>query len=317
MALTGMALGGGLGFAAGGPAGAALGAGLGSMAEDQLAGPSSPGTAVAPPAAVQYEGTGYDYGSAMQGADTRGAYLADYSMADQDRALAGQSREAQLAELERLRATARGEGISAAALQMQQAQEQAAQNAMNIAASARGSSAQALASRDAMRAQALGAQTSARDTAIIRAQEALQAQQAATGLVSGMRTQAGQERAASMGQAQFQAQQQQAARGQNDARAMALLQAQIEEAKARAGVQGSNESRALEARLAQMQASNAAYQADKQRSTQMGTALIAAGGSMAAQQGSKPNEPAPNPNQNKGGAPAPPAWAPSNGQNDV
>lgn len=119
-----------------------------------------------------------------------------------------------------------------------------------------------------------------------------------------------------MGQAQFQAQQQQAARGQNDARAMALLQAQIEEAKARAGVQGSNESRALEARMAQMQAANAAYQSDRQRSTQMGTALIGAGGAMAAQQGSKPAPAAPNPNTN-GNSQVPPAWAPANGQNDV
>ena len=315
MGLKGAGLGAGLGFAAGGPGGALLGAGLGGMAEDQLFGAGAPSAAVAAPAPVTYGGTAMDYAGAMQRADMRDAPLANYSLADQDRALAMQARQDQLLELERLRATARGEGPSAAAIQMAAAQEQAAANAANVAASARGTSGQALATRDAIRAQMQGAQASARDTAIIRAQEALQAQQAATQLVTGMRGQAGQERGLSQAQAEFQARQQLASRGANDSRALALLQAQIEEEKARAGVAQGNEQRGLDARLAQMQAEQSRYRDQKDRDTRLGTALISAGGSMAANSASKGGGTggAANPNTNSGGQPPP--WTYANAQN--
>lgn len=315
MGLMGAGLGAGLGFAAGGgPGGAMIGAGLGGMAEDALFGPGAPSAAVEQPKQVTYGGTEYDYMSGMREADMRSAPLAQYTLADQDRALAMQARQDQLLELERLRATARGEGPSAAALQMAQAQEQAAANAANIAASARGTGAQALATRDAIRAQMQGAQTSARDTAILRAQEALQAQQAATQLVTGMRGQAGQERGLSQAQAEFQARQQLASRGANDSRALALLQAQIEEEKARSGVASGNEQRGLDARLAQMQAEQARYRDQKDRDTRLGTALIAAGGSMAASSASKGGGTGgANPNTNTGGQPPP--WTYANAQN--
>lgn len=317
MGLKGAGLGAGLGFAAGGPGGALLGAGLGGMAEDQLFGAGAPSAAVAPPAPVTYGGTAMDYAGAMQRADMRDAPLANYSLADQDRALAMQARQDQLLELERLRATARGEGPSAAAIQMQAAQEQAAANAANVAASARGTSGQGLATREAIRAQMQGAQTSARDTAIIRAQEALQAQQAATALASGMRGQAGQERGMSQQQAQFQAQQQLAGRGMNDQRALALLQAQIEEEKARAGVAGSNEDRSLSARMGQMQAEQSRYRDQKDRDTRLGTALIGAGGTMAANSAAAGGSGGGNTggaNTNSGNG-QPPPWTYANAQN--
>jgi hypothetical protein len=284
--------GGGLGSVAGGiamgPVGLVAGAGLGSSVEDEglgtipivgglLGGSSSPSSAVSAGTPVQYQGTGYDYGTGMSDADARRAYTANYGVANQDRAQGQQSRNDQLQELERLRATARGEGPSAAALQMEQAQEIAAANAANIAASARGTGAQAQASHDAIRAQMAGAQTSARDTAIIRAQEALQAQQAATGLVSGMRTQSAQDRATSGQQAQFQAGQQQANRGQNDARSMGLLQAQIDEAKARAATASGQAGREQQASAQTTGNEISQYQANKDRQNKINAALISAG----------------------------------------
>lgn len=314
MGLMGSGLGAGVGFAAGGPGGALIGAGLGNMGEDLLFGGSAPSAAIGAPAPVAYDGTQMDYGSAMTRADQREAPLASYTLADQDRALAMQARQDQLLELERLRATARGEGPSAAAIQMQAAQEQAAANAANLAASARGSASQGASTRAAIEAQMRGAQTSARDTAMIRAQEALQAQQAATQLASGMRAQAGQERGMSQAQAEFQARQQLSSRGMNDSRAMALLQAQIEEAKARAGVASGNEQRTLDQRRAQMEAEQARYRDQKDRDTRMGTALIGAGATMAANSASKGGGGG-NQNSNGSGSGNPP-WQPSNGQND-
>lgn len=312
MGLGGTIIGGGLGFAAGGPGGALIGAGAGNMLEDSLFPGEAPSTTVTPGAPVSYAGTGYDYAGGMQAADRRETWQRPRTLADQDRDLAMRARQMQEQELERLRATARGEGPSAAAMQMQAAQEQAAAQAANIAASARGTSGQAMASRDAMRAQQLGAQTSARDTAIIRAQEALQAQQAATGLVSNMRGQANQERAQSLQDVQHLEDMYQRALGQNDARAMALLQAQIEEAKARAGVASGNSQRETDAARAQMQAEQAAYQAQKDRSQRMSTGLMAggaaAGSAMLAGQGGG-SAPAGGgtggSNANSGNAPAP------------
>lgn len=318
MGLMGAGAGAGVGFAAGGPGGALIGAGLGGMAEDMIFGGGAPSVAVERPKEVVYGGTQQDYATGMRLADMRDAPLANYSMADQDRALAVQARQDQLLELERLRATARGEGPSAAAIQMRAAQEQAAANAANIAASARGSTGQALATRDAIRAQMQGAQASARDTALIRAQEALQAQQAATQLVTGMRGQAGQERGMSQAQAEFQARQQLSSRGMNDQRALALLQAQIEEEKARAGVASGNEQRGLDARLAQMQAEQSRYRDQKDRDTRLGTALISAGGTMAANSAAAKGTGGggtggANPNTNSGGQPPP--WTYASAQN--
>jgi len=96
--------------------------------------------------------------------------------------------EDQAGLIQALQAQAAGQGISPAAMMLQQAQDENARQAMALAASMSGRALPA-AQRQILQQQALGGQEAAREMAILKAQEQLAAQQQLAGAIQGARGQ--------------------------------------------------------------------------------------------------------------------------------
>lgn len=158
------------------------------------------------------------------GVDQRGAFQANYAMADQDRAnaMAARTGQGQAAGLMMARAT--GQTPSIAGMQAQQDMQRAVAAQSSAAAGARGPAALALAQQNAA-ANTANAQSAISGQAQINAaNERMQAEQAAFGAMSGMRGQDFSSQAQAANQAQFQAGMQMQNRQANDARAMQYAQ---------------------------------------------------------------------------------------------
>lgn len=149
----------------------------------------------------QYGGEDYDWeNGGISGAEKRArrydqlgaAYaerpdaFADYTTADQDYARQQEARGQQLALGQQYQDVIAGKTPSLAEMQMRQGQDATAQQALNMAASARGGGGM-LAQQQAINANALGQQRVGQDAAMLRAQETAQARDAYGNLVRDMR----------------------------------------------------------------------------------------------------------------------------------
>lgn len=195
----GAAAGGVGGFFVGGPAGAAVGAGLGyaagGAAESAMAGSSSGGGTGLRlnDEAGRFQYGGQDYNpenGEISGAEKRarrydqlGDYYAnrpdayaDYTQANQDYAQQQEARQRQMALGQQYQDVIDGKTASRAEMQMRAGQDATAQQALNLAASARGGGS-LLANQQAINANALGQQNVNRDAAMLRAQEVEAARQ--------------------------------------------------------------------------------------------------------------------------------------------
>lgn len=159
-----------------------------------------------------------------QNIDARGAYLADYNQANQDRAnaMAARGQQQQAAGLMMARAT--GAAPSIAGMQAQQDMQRATAAQASAAAGARGPAAMALAQQNAAANTANMQSQISGQAQINSAQERLAAEQAAFGAMSGMRGQDDASQSLAAQQAQFQAGMQMQNRQANDARAMQYAQ---------------------------------------------------------------------------------------------
>ena len=159
---------------------------------------------------------GDEYGALGSHYANRGFIATDYEDADADYARQQQARGDQMALGQQYQDVISGKAPSLAEMQMRQGQDDAAQSALNLAASARGGGA-LLAQQQAINANALGQQRVGQDAAMLRAQETSQARDAYGNLLNNVR---GAD-LGSMGQradmAQAQAGSRVAQRGQNDA----------------------------------------------------------------------------------------------------
>lgn len=192
--------------------------------------------------AYPVDAAGYEYGGDNQyyyklrhrleeqekAAQARKAYQTDFSQADQDYAQQQQARGQQQAAVDEYGRVINGTaGPSLAEQQMRQGQSQAAQQAMQAAASTRGGTAGLLAAQRAAQTQGvLGQQQVAAQAGMLRAQEVQQARDAQAGLLASMRQGDQSARAGSQQQALGQAGIEMQQRALNDQRAMGLLGAQ-------------------------------------------------------------------------------------------
>lgn len=153
----------------------------------------------------------------------RGAILADYTAANQQRGLGMESRGSMADALRLARDAAMGNGPSAAQAQLQQGTDAAARMAMAQAAGARGGMARAGAQRMGAMAASGAVQNAAAGAAALRAQEMNQARgmYGSFGQALASRDLQAQGLDANMGQ--FQAQMMQQGRNANDSFAAALM----------------------------------------------------------------------------------------------
>lgn len=140
--------------------------------------------------------TGGLYTTAKSGLDVLGMTQTDYvppggsvdtARADEERRLALEARERQLALAGMLERQAAGQGSSVAEQQLARGRDASIQQAMAMQAGARGGNA-ALASRQAQQAQAAISQQAAGQAAVLRAQEQAQTRQELAGVLGGVRT---------------------------------------------------------------------------------------------------------------------------------
>lgn len=129
--------------------------------------------------ADEYNALGQHYG-------TRGTFGADYTDADQDFARQQEARAKQMALGQQYQDVIDGKAPSVAEMQMRAGQDATAQQALNMAASARGGGGM-LAAQQAQQANALGQQAVNRDAGMMRAQETAQARDAYGNLLGNVR----------------------------------------------------------------------------------------------------------------------------------
>lgn len=131
-----------------------------------------------------------DYWNGLSGKNTRAASLAIYdpTRPDEERGLGLQSRDQQLAFGNLLQAQMAGRGPSLAQTQLSQSRDDMIRSQLALAASGRGSNV-ALANRTAAQGGARIGMQAARDSAMIRAQEQLAAQQQYAALLQAQRQQ--------------------------------------------------------------------------------------------------------------------------------
>lgn len=223
--LIGAGLGAGAGAIFGGPVGAgvgmSLGGALGGFVEGAFDDPSAPAAPYVDPA--YYDTSGLDSISAdakarADAAAKREGFAADWSMSDQDRALALDARARQMGLADDLEAYLRGDRVSLAEQQRREGQIRAANEATNLAASARGGAgAQILAQQGAQQQQTAAMLQGNREEAMLRAQEEAAARGQLAGLLGQARGQDLSMRGQSQGQAQFDVEAQYRNRDSNDA----------------------------------------------------------------------------------------------------
>lgn len=223
--LIGAGLGAGAGAVFGGPVGAgvgmSLGGALGGFVEGAFDDPSAPAAPYVDPA--YYDTSGLDSISAdakarADAAAKREGFAADWSMPDQDRALALDARARQMGVADDLEAYLRGDRVSLAEQQRREGQIRAANEATNLAASARGGAgAQILAQQGAQQQQTAAMLQGNREAAMLRAQEEAAARGQLAGLLGQARGQDLSMRGQSQGQAQFDVEAQYRNRDSNDA----------------------------------------------------------------------------------------------------
>lgn len=193
----------GIGTAAGAVGGAVLGGVTGYFSSGSGSGGSGvPGMKLNDEAGIfQYGGQDYyPQDGEKSGAEKRASYYddlgkyysnrpdaaADYTTADQDYQRQQEARGQQLALGQQYQDVIAGKTPSLAEMQMRQGQDATAQQALNMAASARGGGGM-LAQQQAINANALGQQRVGQDAAMLRAQETAQARDAYGNLVRDMR----------------------------------------------------------------------------------------------------------------------------------
>lgn len=223
--LIGAGLGAGAGAVFGGPVGAgvgmSLGGALGGFVEGAFDDPSAPAAPYVDPA--YYDTSGLDSISAdakarADAAAKREGFAADWSMSDQDRALALDARARQMGLADDLEAYLRGDRVSLAEQQLKRGQIRAANEATNLAAGARGGAgAQVIAQQQAGQQQLAGLLETNRENAALRAQEEAAARGQLAGLLGQTRGQDLSMRGQSQGQAQFDVEAQYRNRDSNDA----------------------------------------------------------------------------------------------------
>lgn len=223
--LIGAGLGAGAGAFFGGPVGAgvgmSLGGALGGFVEGAFDDPSAPAAPYVDPA--YYDTSGLDSISAdakarADAAARREGFAADWGMSDQDRALALDARNRQMGLADDLEAYLRGDRVSLAEQQRREGQIRAANEATNLAASARGGAgAQILAQQGAQQQQTAAMLQGNREAAQLRAQEEAAARGQLAGLLGQTRGQDLSMRGQSQGQAQFDVEAQYRNRDANDA----------------------------------------------------------------------------------------------------
>lgn len=223
--LIGAGLGAGAGAVFGGPVGAgvgmSLGGALGGFVEGAFDDPSAPAAPYVDPA--YYDTSGLDSISAdakarADAAAKREGFAADWSMSDQDRALALDARARQMGVADDLEAYLRGDRVSLAEQQRREGQIRAANEGTNLAASARGGAgAQILAQQGAQQQQTAAMLQGNREAAMLRAQEEAAARGQLAGLLGQARGQDLSMRGQSQGQAQFDVEAQYRNRDSNDA----------------------------------------------------------------------------------------------------
>lgn len=241
------------GFFVGGPAGAAVGAGLGyaagGAAEGAMGGSSGGGTTYK----MNPDNPDYHYGGQrwvaeptrrdpragrwVSGADdradqynalgqhmgSRDIYDVDYTTADQDYARQQEARAKQMALGQQYQDVIDGKAPSVAEMQMRAGQDATAQQALNMAASARGGGGM-LAAQQAQQANALGQQRVGMEAGMLRAQETAQARDAYGNLLNNVRGGDMSAMGARAGMAQAQTENYREQERQRDAMAMGYRQ---------------------------------------------------------------------------------------------
>jgi len=278
----GAALGSGfgpVGAIAGGYLGSRVGGMVGGMLDDQgnpVGEQSAPGFTP-----FSYDHTGTDYKGERAAADARKSPTLDWSQekADYERQL--QARQRQEALGQRLEDAMNGQVPSVAQMQLQQGLQSSTQQALNVAASARGGAgagiaAQAAAQRSAAtQGQAVNAQA-----AQLRAQEMAQARQEAGALYNAMRAGDFQARGQDVGKQGLISQNELSSRQINDARSMGLLHSSIQEQQAAMQAGYQNAALQMQGQTAVINANSAAQQAAAARSAGIFGSVLGAGGSV-------------------------------------
>lgn len=223
--LIGAGLGAGAGAFLGGPVGAGVGMSLGGTLGGALEGafedPKAPQAPYVDPA--YYDTGGLDSISAdakarATAAAKRQGYSADWGMSDQDRALALDARARQMGVADDLEAFLRGDRVSLAEQQRREGQISAANEATQLAASARGGAgAQILAQQGAQQAGLVASLQGNREAAMLRAQEEANTRGQLAGLLGQARGQDLSMRGQSQDQARFDVDAQYRNRDSNDA----------------------------------------------------------------------------------------------------
>ena len=266
-----------VGVIGGGMIGSYVGGKIGGMLDDQgnpVGEQSVPGFTP-----IEYGHTGTDYKGERAAADARKGPAFDWSQekADYERQL--QARQRQEALGQRLEDAMNGQVPSVAQMQLQQGLQSSTQQALNVAASARGGAgagvaAQAAAQRAAAtQGQAVNAQASQ-----LRAQEMTQARQEAGALYNAMRAGDFQARGQDVGKQQLITGTELQSRQLNDARSMGLLHSSIQEQQAAMQAAGQNANLQMQGQVAVLNANSAAQQAAAARSAGLMGGMIGAGG---------------------------------------
>lgn len=214
-------------------------------------------------------------------ADARAAPTLDFSQADQDRAASMQARSQQAQLASQYADMAAGKTPSLAEQQMRAGVAQSQAQASALAASARGGGGNAiLAQREAQKQAALGGLSATRDAGMLRAKETQMAMEGQAGLLSSMRQGDLAQGQQSLGRQGLISQNELTTRGQNDARKMGLLGAEMHTYDQQLGANMTKDGRRMEYAQKANELNNQIDEAGRSRKASFFGGMMGAGGSI-------------------------------------